>query len=192
MSSDAVERMKNKGSIREDPSNTVTYKHFVAPEVKKARGIHKLRMPTLNQLLCRDFQKQTAPSCAVAARARELHGLRGNGRREIVVRDVCCARGGGEAVSSLVGALMPSLTDMGWQVLYVDGEMHIADIQERARQLRGGMPKLDKGVVDKNLSFLARQHQDAGVLFPSITEVAGQRFVLDQVEEARRGPRGAR
>jgi hypothetical protein len=63
--------------------------------------------------------------------------------------------------------------------------MHIADIQERARQLRRGLPKLDKAAVDKNLYFLARQHQDAGVQFPSITEQAGQSFILDRLMKQR-------
>ncbi len=44
------------------------------------------------------------------------------------------------------------------------------------------MPKLDKAAVDQNLSFLARQHQDGGVQFPSITERAGQDFVLAQLK----------
>src|SRR5262249_38174996 len=69
----------------------------------------------------------------------------------------------------------------GWQVLYVDGEMHIADIQERARQLRAGM-EIDETAADKNLRFLARQHQDGGVQFPSITEQAGQEFILKQLK----------
>src|SRR5262245_39275229 len=69
-----------------------------------------------------------------------------------------------------------------WRVLYVDGEMHIADIQERVRQLRNGMPKLDKAKADKNLRVLARQHQDGGVQFPSLAERAGQEFVLEQLK----------
>jgi hypothetical protein len=59
---------------------------------------------------------------------------------------------------------------------------HIADIQERVRQLRNGMPKLDKMRADENLSILARQHQSGGVQFPSITERAGQEFVLEQLK----------
>jgi AAA domain len=70
----------------------------------------------------------------------------------------------------------------GWRVLYVDGEMHIGDIQERARQLKNGMPNLNKKAVDKNLRFLARQHQDGGVQFPSITEQAGRQFVVEQLK----------
>jgi hypothetical protein len=60
--------------------------------------------------------------------------------------------------------------------------MHISDIKERVRLLRAGMPKLNKSLLGKQLRFLARQHQDAGVQFPSITEQAGQRFVLKRIE----------
>jgi hypothetical protein len=63
--------------------------------------------------------------------------------------------------------------------------MHVADIQERACQLRRGLPKLDKAAADKNLYFLARQHQDAGAQFPSITEQAGQSFILDRLMKQR-------
>ncbi len=72
-----------------------------------------------------------------------------------------------------------------WRALYIDGEMHIADIQDRLRQLRDGMEGLDKARLNENLILLARQHQDAGVQFPSITEYAGQQFVLKQIRDRR-------
>ena len=83
--------------------------------------------------------------------------------------------------AELLAARFTAPEGRGWRVLYVDGEMHIADIQDRLRQLREGLPKLDRRAVDENLIFLARQQQDAGVQFPSITEHAGQQFVLDQM-----------
>src|SRR5262249_32698309 len=46
-----------------------------------------------------------------------------------------------------------------------------------------GIPELNNAKADENLIFLARQHQDGGVRFPSITEDAGQRFVLDQIRD---------
>jgi hypothetical protein len=78
-------------------------------------------------------------------------------------------------------------------VLYIDGEMHISDIKERARALSAGMADLfseeeeeDRNLfregVDRNLSFLARQQQEGGVQFPSITEQAGQKFFLKEIE----------
>jgi hypothetical protein len=39
-----------------------------------------------------------------------------------------------------------------WRVLYVDGEMHIADIQERARLLLDAVPDIDRSKVGTNHS----------------------------------------
>jgi hypothetical protein len=61
--------------------------------------------------------------------------------------------------------------------------MHIGDIQERARLLLDAVPGVDRKKVGANLRFLARQHQDAGELFPSITERAGTQFILQQVKD---------
>ena len=41
-----------------DPSNIVPYKHFVATETPRANGLHKLKMPTLNQLLSATFKQR--------------------------------------------------------------------------------------------------------------------------------------
>jgi KaiC/GvpD/RAD55 family RecA-like ATPase len=70
----------------------------------------------------------------------------------------------------------------GWRVLYVDGEMHIADIQERYRRLREGMAELDKETADRNMRWLARTQQEPGTQFPSITEDAGRVFVLNRIQ----------
>ncbi len=73
----------------------------------------------------------------------------------------------------------------GWRVLYVDGEMHITDIQERARLLLNAVPGLNRERVGENLCFLARQHQAPRALFPSITEQDGMAFMGERV---RKGP----
>jgi AAA domain len=74
-------------------------------------------------------------------------------------------------------------TGNGWRVLYVDGEMHIADIQERARLLMDAVPGLNREMVGENLSFLARQHQEPLALFPSITEPVGMTFMQERVSK---------
>ncbi len=76
-------------------------------------------------------------------------------------------------------------TGNGWRVLYVDGEMHIGDIQERARLLLDAVPELNREMVGENLSFLARQHQEPLAQFPSITEQDGMTFMGERV---RKGP----
>jgi hypothetical protein len=68
-----------------------------------------------------------------------------------------------------------------WRVLYIDGEMHIADIQERARTLLGAVDGVDREQVGNTLRFLARQHQDPGTGFPLITDASGMEFVLERV-----------
>jgi KaiC/GvpD/RAD55 family RecA-like ATPase len=69
----------------------------------------------------------------------------------------------------------------GWRVLYVDGEMHIADVQERARMLLKAVPDIDRSEAGKNITFLARQHQKPGVKFPLITDKDGMSFIRDEV-----------
>ncbi len=70
----------------------------------------------------------------------------------------------------------------GWRVLYIDGEMHIGDIQERAAMLLEATPDINQAQAGTNLRFLARQHQKSGAEFPSITETKGMKFYLDQVD----------
>ena len=74
-------------------------------------------------------------------------------------------------------------TGSGWRVLYVDGEMHIGDIQERARLLLEAVPDLNREMVGENLSFLARQHQEPLALFPSITDAEGMAFMRERVRK---------
>jgi hypothetical protein len=69
-----------------------------------------------------------------------------------------------------------------WKVLYVDGEMHIGDIQERARLLLNAVPNVDRDRARENLRFIARQHQNPGEMFPSITEESGSQFILQRVK----------
>jgi hypothetical protein len=163
-----------------DSSEIVTYEHYVVPEVTRTEGSHKLKMPTLEQLLAARFEKR---QYLLAPWLREeencmVYAATGVGKSLFAVSAALAVAGGGE----FLGWRPEAKPDRaGWRVLYVDGEMHIADIQARVRQLRAGMPKLEKASVDKNLSFLARQHQDGGVQFPSITEQAGQAFILDQL-----------
>jgi hypothetical protein len=167
-----------------DASNTVTYNHFVAAKAPKVRRKHKLKMPTLDQLLAARF-KQRRYLLSPWLREQEncmVYAATGVGKSLFALSAALAVAGGGEFLD-----WQPDTrpNGEGWRVLYIDGEMHTADIQERVRQLRGGMPKLDKATLDKNLNFLARQHQDAGVQFPSITEQAGQTFVLGQIKASK-------
>jgi AAA domain len=72
-----------------------------------------------------------------------------------------------------------------WRVLYVDGEMHIGDIQERARILMDAVPDISRTKAKTNLQFLARQQQDPTIDFPEITDATkqggGQERILQKV-----------
>src|SRR5262249_24351291 len=68
-----------------------------------------------------------------------------------------------------------------WRVLYVDGEMHIGDIQQRARDLMDAVPYINLTKAYSNLQFLARQQQDPAIDFPEITDAkpgGGQERIL--------------
>jgi hypothetical protein len=53
-----------------------------------------------------------------------------------------------------------------WKVFYVDGEMHIADLQERGETLIAACPGVDEAAANANLRLFARQDQKDGSLFP--------------------------
>jgi AAA domain len=73
-------------------------------------------------------------------------------------------------------------------VLYVDGEMHIGDIQERARLLMDAVPDISRTKAKSNLQFLARQQQDPTIDFPEISDAkpgGGQERILEKVLDGR-------
>jgi hypothetical protein len=77
----------------------------------------------------------------------------------------------------------PRPNGKNYRVLYVDGEQHIGDIQERARMLLGATPEVDRESALRNLVFLPRQYQKPGMPFPLITDPDGAEFVLQYVKD---------
>ena len=67
-----------------------------------------------------------------------------------------------------------------WKVFYVDGEMHIADLQERGETLIAACPGVDEVAANANLRLFARQDQKDGSLFPLISTEAGMAFYEDR------------
>jgi KaiC/GvpD/RAD55 family RecA-like ATPase len=142
-----------------------------------------LRQPTLDELLATQFPDRQyllwpwlreQESCMVYAAA-------GVGKSLFALSAAIAVAGRGSFLGWNVGA---KTNDGDWRVLYVDGEMHITDIQERARLLLDAVPDIDRSKVGANLSFLARQHQEPEAGFPSITETDGTGFILKTVREA--------
>ncbi len=67
------------------------------------------------------------------------------------------------------------------KVLYVDGEMHLGDLQERLRDLMGAVKGLDEREVKGNLVVMARQDQDPDTDFPDIAAEPGQDEIFTRV-----------
>jgi hypothetical protein len=166
-----------------DPSNRVIYEHRTATEgPKQLDGKHELKMPSAGQLLAATFDERRY---LLSPWLREhencmVYAASGVGKSLFALSAALAISGNGEFLGWRPD---PAPDGRRWHVLYIDGEMHIADIQDRLRRLRDGMEGLDKARVDQNLALLARQHQEAGVQFPSITEHAGQQFVLKQIRD---------
>jgi AAA domain len=177
-----AERETGNGSGGEADASTVLYRHFTSTKTPQTRERdYALKMPTCGELLASDFKHR---QYLLSPWLREqqssmIYAASGIGKSLFALSTALAVAGGGEFLG---WSPEPKTNGAAWRVLYVDGEMHISDIQERVRQLRGGIPNLDVTKVDENLIFLARQHQDGGVQFPSITEAAGQKFIVGQIE----------
>jgi hypothetical protein len=162
-----------------DKSATVKYEHFVSTDNPKPKKDNKLKAPTLGQLLDSKFEDRAyllepwlreQESCMVYADV-------GVGKSMFALSAAIAVAGGGKFLG-----WKPAEKEGGWKVLYVDGEMHIGDIQERAELLLDAVPGVDREKARENLRFLSRQHQDPGEVFPSISEQAGTNFFLKRVE----------
>jgi hypothetical protein len=168
-----------------DGSATILWNPTVSVEEDRSkRRLSTLKIPTLNQLLASTFKNRQhllfpwlreQESCMVYAAA-------GVGKSMFALSAALAIAGGG---TFLGWRADERKTSSGWRVLYVDGEMHIGDIQERARLLLDAVPGLNRELVGENLSFLARQHQEPLAQFPSITEQDGMTFMGERV---RKGP----
>jgi hypothetical protein len=163
-------------------ADTIVYHHFEPSEDRVRRDRRsRLKMPTLAQLLADRFEERRHllfpwlrehESCMVYADA-------GVGKSMFALSAALAIAGDGE----FLGWKPDERTSGdGWRVLYIDGEMHISDIQERARLLLDAVPGVDQKKAGANLRFLARQQQDFSAQFPLITEPAGMKFVLERVQ----------
>jgi hypothetical protein len=164
-----------------DKAPTITYEYFRSDKEAEGKRYNKIKIPSLGELLdskFRDRKYLLSPwlreheSCMV-------YSDTGVGKSMFALSAALAVAGGGEFLG-----WKPDQKAAGapWKVLYVDGEMHIADIQEHARLLLSAVPNIDRDRARENLRFIARQHQDSGEMFPSITEEAGSQFILQRVK----------
>ena len=164
-----------------DASATITWalpSLVAGGKTKKVR----LKMPTLAELLASQFPDRQhllfpwlreQESCMVYADT-------GVGKSLFALSAAIAIVGGGEFLGWKAHR---RASGEPWRVLYIDGEMHIADIQERARTLLEAVEGIDREQVGRSLRFLARQHQDPGTGFPLITDGSGMEFVLERVRK---------
>lgn len=169
-------------SEAQDGSDTVTYTHFTSLEAPAPNKKNILKAPTLQQLLGSTFgdrQHLLFPwlreqeSCMVYADT-------GVGKSMFALSAALAVAGGGKFLEWRPDE---RTSGTGWRVLYIDGEMHVADIQERVRLLMHAVPSVNHEKAGANLRFLARQHQEPDAAFPLITETAGMKFVRDCVRQ---------
>jgi hypothetical protein len=174
----------NEAVTEEDKSATIQYEYFRSDTAPEPKRKNKIKIPSLGELLDSKFRDRKFllfpwlrehESCMVYADT-------GVGKSMFALSAALAVAGGGEFLGWKPDQ---KATGAPWRVLYVDGEMHIGDIQERARDLLTAVPNIDRDRARENLRFIARQHQDPGEMFPSITEEAGSQFILQRVKNIR-------
>ncbi|MEM6898835.1 MAG: AAA family ATPase [Pseudomonadota bacterium] len=80
-------------------------------------------------------------------------------------------------------------TVFGWtateprKVLYIDGEMDVADMQERDALLIPAVEDVDSEALEENRVMLSRHYQSHGVVFPDLVENGGRAALLELVDE---------
>ena len=166
----------------QDGTDTVTFHNFTSETAPPLKDENVLKAPTLGQLLEATFSDRQhllfpwlreQESCMVYADT-------GVGKSMFALSAALAIAGDGE----FLGWSPDERADgAGWRVLYIDGEMHIADIQERVRILMHAVPSVNQQKAGANIRLLARQHQEPDANFPLITERAGMEFVRQCVRQ---------
>ena len=93
------------------------------------------------------------------------------------------------AALSIALAVAAGGSFLGWKapeprpVLYVDGEMDVIDLQERARAILAAMPDGERKAAETNFVLLAQQDQEAGVGFPDLAAKEGGEVVMRLAQE---------
>lgn len=140
-----------------------------------------LTMPTLDELLATDFRPRRHLLFPWLREQESvmLYADTGAGKSMFALSMALAVAGGGEYLG---WAPEEKADGTPWRVLYVDGEMHAQDIQERAAMLLDAIPGIDRAAAVESIRFLPRQLQKPGSDFPCITDATGMDFVLRQVE----------
>lgn len=161
---------KDKAGKTEQPQQHKQEEHY-----STSRGI---KIATLEQVVNTEFPERE-PLLSPWLRDGEsvmLFAEAGLGKSMFAMSLALAVAGGGEY--------------LGWKapkkrkVLYIDGEMHIQDIQERARMLVGALgDSVDQQAALANTTIIARQYQEPNVEFPDMNTEEGQKNLFRLIEE---------
>jgi KaiC/GvpD/RAD55 family RecA-like ATPase len=163
---------------------TVPYSPHIDAEQTAPEKIYRLQMPTLKEFRTVQFEERQhllfpwlreQESCM-------LYAATGVGKSMFALSAALAVAGGGEFLGWKPDK---NCRGEGWRVLYVDGEMHANDIQERAEMLLEATPGIDREAAERNLCILSRQFQNPEVRFPSITTPAGMHFYRERIERGK-------
>ncbi|WP_415717275.1 AAA family ATPase [Maridesulfovibrio sp.] len=132
----------------------------------------ELRAPSLNSLLNMEFppREHLIKPWLRDGESAMIYASPGVGKSMLTLTLALVIAGGGEF--------------MGWKapkprkVLFVDGEMHIQDIIDRATLLLSGLD-IDIEVATQNMTILARQYQLPEAEFPDLAFEEGRDWMLD-------------
>jgi AAA domain len=172
----AANKVKSLENSGEEPKVTTVEWTGEAGELSKLRKptfAELLKIPVVERKFLMKPWLREEQNCMVYAAA-------GVGKSLFALSLAIAVAGGGKF---LTWEVQPKEGGGGWKVLYLDGEMHVEDIKDRAHDLLNAVDDIDRAQVDANLSFIVRQDQKPGVEFPSITKKSGWDFILKLVRE---------
>jgi RecA-family ATPase len=183
--------MKPEAVQKEGQETTKSTKLWLRPDgrvswerIDEARAPREviLKLPTAGQLLSEEI-KERRFLLRPWFRQQEsvlLYAATGVGKSLFALSTAISVAGGGQFLGWQVEECPKP---EGWRVIYVDGEMHVGDIQDRLRGLLAGTDHGDKERVRRNLWILPRQGQGTEPWFPSITDPEGVAFYRELIQE---------
>jgi KaiC/GvpD/RAD55 family RecA-like ATPase len=178
----AAKTNATKKSAVQRPRDTVPYDPRIAVDQKAPEEGYRLKMPTLRDFRAVKFNERQhllypwlreQESCM-------LYAATGVGKSLFALSVALTVAGGGEFLEWKPDK---KTNGKGWRVLYVDGEMHANDIQERVEMLLDAIPGIDKKAANTNLRLLPRQYQEPKAKFPSMTDQAGMNFYRERIRK---------
>lgn len=139
----------------------------------------RLKYETLGQLLAREIptREYLVDPWLRQGESALIYAAPGVGKSMLSMTMALAMAGGG----SFLGWTAPAPR----RVLALDGEMAMADLQERARDLIPAVAGIDAQAAGDNLMFLARQHQSPELEFPDLATPEGQRLILTKCKRGK-------